>query len=414
MLVWLPSRPAPETRREQLASNDDTRGRPGNRAIFRAMSRRFRLARFGVAALVILFLAIKVVSPSHHATLANGFSDAPFGAFAGYAWIGNVRSVDASFTVPRVASGSPLGEAATWIGAQGTGPPARFVQIGALEGRFWSPEKQKVIDAYFTVWSDTARHYKAKVLFPVSPGDQLSAALTLARGHWTLAITDDTSRKKARFSIGAEAEAPFDQAEWTQEDPGNPNNHARYPQITAPVFQHLTINSTEPSPAQLALYTEWMSVNHTTLAPTAVHDGSFTLHPAPAVSAAAAQYMRLFTSAGAVSERFATNRSSWTPKTPYAHIVSATLRLVEATGKADHALLAARWPEQISALVRASANANAAFVEHARPPTLLTPATFATWNSTLTGASELAVKAGSKLRAALGLPGLGFAAIERR
>jgi hypothetical protein len=262
------------------------------------MTRRFRLARFGVAALVILFLTIKVLSPSNDETLADGYSDAPFGAFAGYAWIGSVQSVGASFTVPRIAGGSPLSEAATWIGAQGAGPPARFVQIGAIEGRFWSPEKQRAIDAYFAVWSDTARRYKAKVLFPVNPGDQLSAALTLARGHWTLSITDDTSRKKARFSIGEEAQAPFDQAEWTQEDPGNPNDHARYPQITAPRFQHLTVNSTEPSPAQLALYTQWMSVNHSTLAPTAMRDDSFTLHPAPAVSAAAAQYIRLITAAG--------------------------------------------------------------------------------------------------------------------
>jgi len=138
------------------------------------MTRRKRFVGFGVAALVLLFLVVKLLSPSSGGTVANGFSDAPFGPFAGYAWIGKVQSVGASFTVPRIASGSPLSEAGTWIGMQGAGPPARFVQIGALEGRFWSRQEEKTVDLYTTFWSDTARHFKPQPLFPVSAGDTLS------------------------------------------------------------------------------------------------------------------------------------------------------------------------------------------------------------------------------------------------
>jgi hypothetical protein len=369
-----------------------------------------RLLGFGLAALVILLLTVKIVWPSSGGKIAHGFADAPFGAFAGYAWEGTVRLVGASFTVPRIASGSPLSEAATWIGAQGQGPPARFVQIGALESRFWSSKQQKNVDLYFAFWSDTARRFDAQPLFAVKPGDTLAASLTLVGRRWTLAITDNASGKKARFSVAGQAQAPFYQAEWTQEDPGNPNNHARYPQMAAPVFQHLTINSTEPAPAEAALYSQWMSVNGSkNLAPTALHNDSFTLQRAPAVSAAAEQYVRLAAAELDAYERFQTERSSWTPKTPYADIVNASLKLIEATRQGIHALRSARWSKQVSALVRSSNDANAALLARARPPTLLSAATFAAWNSALTEAAKRAGKAGSRLRVALGLPGLGFA-----
>jgi hypothetical protein len=364
-----------------------------------------------VAVIVLLSLTVKLVSPSRGGTVANGFSDAPFGPFAGYAWVGKVQSVGASFTVPRIATGSPLSEAGTWIGMQGAGPPARFVQIGAVEGRFWSRQEEKTVDVYTTFWSDTARHFKPQLLFPVSAGDALSASLTVANRQWTLAITDERSARKMRFSIGAATEVPFDQAEWSQEDPGVPNDHARYPHLAAPLFQHLTINSREPTPA---LYSQWMSVNHSTVAPTMVRDDSFTLHPAPPVSAAAAQYMRLFAPAMANAQTFEKERSNWTPKTPYAHIVRATLHLIEEARGGSRALLDARWSRQISGLVRSSSNAIVALLERARPPTLLTPASFAAWNSKLTEASERSARAASKLRIALGLPGFGFAATERR
>jgi hypothetical protein len=65
-------------------------------------------------AILFLFLTIKLVPESSGGKIADGFSDAPFGAFAGYVWIGSVHSVGASFTVPRVARGSALSEASTW------------------------------------------------------------------------------------------------------------------------------------------------------------------------------------------------------------------------------------------------------------------------------------------------------------
>lgn len=358
-----------------------------------------------VAAILLVFLTARLVPASGGGKIVGGFSDAPFGLFSGYAWIGGVRSVGASFTVPRIADGSALSEAGTWIGAQGQGPPARFVQVGAIETRLWSRQQQRAVDVYFTFWSDIARHFKAKLLFPVNPGDTLSASLVLANKQWMLAIADNTSGKKTRLSIAGEARASFDQAEWTQEDPGSEGDHARYPRMTAPVFQHLAVNSTEPAPT----YSQWMSVSHGNLAPTAVHDGSFTLQRAPAVGAAGRQYMRLVTAGLAVRRRFDTERSSWTPRTPYTQIVSASSRMIEAAQESSRALLSARWSKQISGLVRSAADADAVFLERARPPALLTAATFAAWNSALTEASLRAGRADSKLRLALNLPAFGFA-----
>jgi hypothetical protein len=371
------------------------------------MTRRRGGVGLVLAALLVLFLSVKLVPVNTDARIARGFSDAPFGAFAGYTWIGRVQSVGASFTVSRIANGSPLSAAATWIGVQGQGPPRRFVQIGETETRLWSVRKHQPVNVYFAFWSDTTRGYKAKLLFPVRPGDALSASLALAAKRWTLTITDGTSRKRAHFSVGDEVGAPFNQAEWTQEDPGFENDHARYPQMAVPVFRHLTVNSTVP--ASSVLYSSWMSANHRNLAPTVVREDSFTLQRAPAVSAAGRQYMRISSPATAAHERFEHERSGWTPRTPYEHIVSASAPLIEAVQRANRALLSARWSKRARRLVRSSANASTAAIEQARPPALLTSATFAAWSARLTEASDRAGRAGSKLRLALGLPGFGLA-----
>ena len=133
------------------------------------------------------------------------------------------------------------------------------------------PSEGKTVDVYATFWSDTALNFMPKPLFPVSAGDTLSASLTVANKMDARHHGQQVGRKM-RFSIGAGTRAAFDQAEWTQEDPGNPDNHARYPELVAPVFHHLTVNSTALAPADAALYSQWMSVNHSTVAPTVVHD----------------------------------------------------------------------------------------------------------------------------------------------
>jgi hypothetical protein len=358
-----------------------------------------------LALLLVAFLAVKVVSPESGDQLAGHSSDAPFGPFAGYAWISSVTSAGASFTVPGIAHGSSPGLASTWIGAQGQGPPQRFVQIGEIEGQVKARGKQGSVGRYFTFWSDAARHFKAKLLFPVHPGDVLSARLTLAHRQWTLAITDDTSAAKAHFSMKTEAEAPFNQVEWTQENPGSEGHHAPYPQIAPPVFSGLIVNSAKPSPGRL--YSEWMSVNDSNLAPTTPREDSFTLKRAPALSAAAERYLRIFAPATTAFDKFETERTEWNAKTPYQRIATASSQYISAARTGLRLLVATRWSPQIRSLVRSDTHMASVVLERVRPPNFLTAASFAAWNSKLTQASERALPAAVRLRLALGLPASG-------
>jgi hypothetical protein len=302
----------------------------------------------------IVGLSIKIVGPQSDVEPAAGLADRPFGAFAGYVWAGPVTSVSATFTVPTVVSGSPLGVAGTWIGAQRLAAPNHFVQIGVTEERLES-RSGKVVVGYHAFWSDVGRHF--------------------------------TSGRRARFSIGSETEAPFDQAEWLQEDPGAEHNHVEYPRLTVPTFRHLTVNAFPPSPGSPDVFSAWMSANSGTLGATGLLDDSFTLEREPAVDALAGQYLRLTEAARVAATSFASQFSNWNADTPYAHVHDATSRYIEATRAADHALLAAPWPRQIRRLVRASVQATAVLVATAQPPVTITAATFAHWNSGLTEAS---------------------------
>jgi len=374
---------------------------------------RRRLAVIVAAALLAVFVAVKL-QPSKDAGIPQGYSDAPFGAFVGYSWIGDVRAVGGSFTVPPIASGSRSGLAGTWIGVQGQGPPSRFVQIGVIESRFPSRRLHRLVNGYVTFWSDTARRYAAQAMFLVRAGDTISASLTLSNGVWSLAIVDRTRYRSAHVSVADEGRASFNQADWTQEDPGTSNNHEQYPQVAAPVFEHITVNATPLTASDPSLYSQWMSVNHHNLAPTALHDASFTLQRAPVLSTAAEQYERLSSPAAIAFEKFEDERTHWTPKTPYRTILDASSTLVQATRARALAVLAAKWPVPIRELLRSSNHATTTFLEDIRPPAILTPATFARWNSILTEASERAARAGRQLRATLGLPTGGSAGNSER
>jgi hypothetical protein len=363
---------------------------------------RRRLAGISLLFPVILaFVAVKLVAGGPDEFTGHN-SDAPFGPFAGYTWIGGVGSVAASFAVPRIAAGSSSGQAGTWIGAQGSGPPSRFIQVGAIESRVTKP---RALDRYYAFWSDTARRYRPKILFLVSAGDELSASLTLAHKHWTLAIADTTSRRRAHFSTPENAAGVFDQAEWTQENPGSEKHHLPYPQMMAATLRNVTVNGAAPPPA--TLYSSWMSLNHTTLAPTQLRAGSFTLAQAPKPGAAARQYLRLTAVPGTTGEQFQEERAKWTVDTPYAKIANSSSSYIRATRAGSRALLDARWSPDVRPLVASVAHATDGALEQARPPSDLTAASLAAWNARLTNAAKHVLAAGAKLRLALGLPGFG-------
>jgi len=200
---------------------------------------------------------------------------ATYGAFAGYDWFGRVTSVEASWRVPRILSGSPSGAAATWIGAQTPSSREAFIQIGVSE--FDLVPAHQPQPSYFAFWSDTQRHFLDQPLFDVAPGDDVSASLTLAHRRWRLAIADRTSGAIAHFSTREEAKASFTQVEWLQEHVrGIFPQRLAYPQLTAITFRDLRVNSHEPLSTALEPVT--MYEHGRERAPSSVRHDSFVLH----------------------------------------------------------------------------------------------------------------------------------------
>jgi hypothetical protein len=358
------------------------------------MTRRSRYVGLGLLLLLVLFLAVRIVPANH-----RRHPDLPFGQFAGYTWHGRVASVQASWTVPRILKGSSDGYAGTWIGAQARGKLEQFIQLGVNEDRLAHAGGRPSRNAYFTFWSDTTRHFQAQSLFFISPGDLVSASLALTHKRWTLAIVDTTSGAKARFSTSEDATASFNQAEWTQEDPGFPSEPAAYPSLTQPVFHRLTVNSKFPSYA--SLYSTWMSVNGGNLAPSPLQDDSFTLRLVTP-SSAGEQYLRIVAPEDAAEDAFGAQFQHWTASTPYAQVEAATARYFSELHYYAQMLANAHWPTRVQGLV--DSLVIKARTAPSRAPAVLTPSTLAAWKSAFFRQSALVSQAAHLVRRALNVP----------
>ena len=332
-------------------------------------------------------------------------TDAPFGKFAGYAWQGHVASVQASWTVPTVAGGSQPGAAATWIGAQAHGDPASFIQIGTNEYRRKRPADE---NRYFTFWSDTTHHFRGQFLFTVTPGDSLSASLTLARKRWGLSIVDHSTGAKARFSTAQEADGAFDEAEWTQEDVSDAARGAEpYPQLTGVGFRRIAVNDSAPTYA--SVYSTWMSVNGGNWAPSPLHDDSFTLRQMR-LTASGARYLSIVSPANVANQGLAELLERWTTKTPFSQIASDSTRFETALRRSDTALASVRWPQDVAGMVRALIRDTKGALPELRPPAVVSPATIAALRAQLTRPAPPRDHLGHMIRRALGAPELTPAA----
>jgi hypothetical protein len=202
--------------------------------------------------------------------------------FAGYVWTGQVTSVRGGWTVPTVRPHSPTGIAATWIGAEAPGGSnAPFIQIGTNEALLPPDLKQAQLPGslrvYYAFWSDVVHHFHPVILFQVSPGDSLSATMSLIDGVWTLAISDHTSGSSARLTTRDETHAAFNEALWTQEDVtnGKTNKPFSYPHLTTVAFSGLSVNGQRASAVNLT--TQVLSERGTTVTPSPISNDGFTL-----------------------------------------------------------------------------------------------------------------------------------------
>jgi hypothetical protein len=210
--------------------------------------------------------------------LLQGPGVTSFGPFAGYVWNGSVRSVAASWTVPRITPGSHSGTAGTWIGAQAPGSRfAPFIQVGINEVRLSLPGRGGR-NFYYAFYSDTKLGFHPQILFQVRVGDTLSARLRLGGGRWHILIVDHTHPHRSAFGTRDEAGGVFNQAEWLQEDVSKKIGQVLpYPVLATVGFRHLTVNYGAPSYAKIR--SQWMSENGTDLAPSALVADAFRFAP---------------------------------------------------------------------------------------------------------------------------------------
>jgi hypothetical protein len=336
------------------------------------------------------------------AALGAGRARWSFGSFAGYVWRGQVKSVQASWTVPRIVGG-PSGAAGTWIGAQA--PGGAFIQIGTKERSVRPFALGARSTSYQAFWSDPTHHFRTELLFRVYAGDNISASLTQADRRWTLAIVDRTSGASARFSTRDEASASFNQAEWQQEDPraGATGKPVPYPGLTAVRFRRLAVNSLVPDYADL--YSVWMSVDGGNFAPSPLRHGSFTLDRAT-VSSIGAKYLDLAMPEDAVTGTFIAQMNRWTAATPSSQIESARLTFTAALRSDLRALGGTRWPMRTQPLVRSLIRSTRVLLNHTQSRPAASSTGLRGWVSVWTHDGSAVGRAGHLVRRALKLPEL--------
>jgi hypothetical protein len=366
-------------------------------AVMTLRSRRAVLGTFVLAALAVALAAL--------VGAGSGGASATwqFGPFAGYAWRGSVVSVRASWTVPGVIGGSsPSSVAGTWIGAAASN--RSFIQIGTNERgapliEAGKPDRGR----YEAFWSDPKWGFHPLFIFRVNPGDDVSASLSLSHKRWMLAIVDATSGAAAHFSTGDETHASFSEAQWMQEDvkDGATGKPFPYPGLTTVGFRRLTVNSGIPTYAKL--YSAWMSVNGSSLAPTPLQDDSFTLGRGT-VSAAGARYLHIATPEDVATETFVAEFARWTAKTPYSQVESASSRFVAALRRNTQAFASDRWPTELRGLVRSLIADSRVLLEVSRPPAIVSPAELVTWRSRWARDAQALGSVAHMIKSGLNLP----------
>lgn len=321
-----------------------------------------------------------------------------FGHMAGYVWVGDVRAVTASWSVPRM-SGRGQAHASTWIGAQAPGPPRHspFIQVGVLEDR--APGGRP---AYAAFWTDTIRGFHPRILFHVAPGDAVSTALRLRAGRWRVSIVDTTSGRSSSFLTSEEGEADFNLAEWLQENPTDTNGKTtRYPVLSKVSMHALTVNGLGPDYG--AMFAQWMSLPRGDLAPTPLADDAFSITRG-AVTAAATRYLEIAHAQNVSARRVDTETARFTAHTPASEIRRVSSEAASMQRRYIDGLQRAVWPAAarapINALVREVRVQIGMFVAAAQHA----PASLAAWRQQFVALSPTLLQLAHQVRRALRLP----------
>jgi hypothetical protein len=324
-----------------------------------------------------------------------------FGPFAGYIWLGDVRSVRASWTVPRVLASSAHSVAATWIAAAAPGSPANGIQIGTNEIGLPGALPPSAHAVYSAFWSDTAHHFHSQLLFDVEAGDNITASLARQGAQWELAIRDNTTGAGKRVLTTNAVHSPSGEAQWLQEDVKNTSSERPfpYPRLGLVGFRGLAVNGARPAYAQV--YSRWMSLGGSFLAPTPLRGDSFTLGAA-SISLSGAHYLHIAARADSAIMALAASLGTGTVRAAPMLAVSRRASFETTLYRMINTVARVRWPLPVQGPIRSLITKLDVLLAH----TKLYPQAVSggVWASRWMEAAQAASRAAHMVRRALDIP----------
>jgi hypothetical protein len=123
-----------------------------------------------------------------------------------------VTQVKGSWTVPKV-SGSTTAYSSVWVGIDGYSSQS-VEQLGTEQDTSSSGAT-----SYYAWWEMYPNPSVQITNFPISPGDSMSASVTVSSGVYTLQMTDNNTHQQ--FSMPETATAQQSSAEWIVEAPSS-------------------------------------------------------------------------------------------------------------------------------------------------------------------------------------------------
>ncbi|MGA2470171.1 MAG: hypothetical protein ABSG64_05725 [Solirubrobacteraceae bacterium] len=368
---------------------------------------------------IIVVVAVHFVGP-----ILFPSTTGPFGSQAGYAAVsaGRVRSVAATWRVPRVLGGARDAQAGTWVGVQAgweadvpagwqpavqlPGDAVPFVQVGTIEQGVGFHDRDHAF------WSDADHSFSPVFLGPVSAGDLVSARLVETQIGWAVTVDDITTRTSRTAMSYQGVGSRYDVGLWLQEDPmevtsvSDLSRFSRmpYPQLSPVRFQRLLVNGKPPAYANV--YSQWLSLpGERNLAPTPLVGDQFGFHVAR-ISSPGNQFLNDDNAARAAYSNLLIEVQNWTALTSRRTVAAQVAPVVSAYRAYEQAISTQHWPLAVRAEIPAYLASLAASISELRRVAHYSPSQRSAWAAGLYQAIPADRNAGAQIKRLLGLPQL--------